>query len=153
MSEDLRTVSVPNEVLLAQVGELIAGGHQVTIKVRGNSMNPFFVDRRDDVTLSPFTKRDLCVGAVVLARDATGRFILHRIVRKEGNDITMMGDGNWRGVEHTTPSDVIGLVTGGIRKGKKISCTGLGWDVYSWAWMRLRPVRRWLLAAWRRLQF
>ena len=34
---DLRCVSVPNESLLTQVGELIAGGHHVTIKVRGNS--------------------------------------------------------------------------------------------------------------------
>lgn len=151
MNSKIKTVSVPNDLLLAQVEELIAGGRHVTIKVRGNSMNPFFIDRRDNVILSPFTKRDLQVGAIILARDTTGRFILHRIIRIEGNDITMMGDGNWHGVEHTTPSNVIGLVTGSIRKGKKISCTSLKWDIYSWAWMRLRPVRRWLLAVWKRI--
>lgn len=148
---DLRCVSVPNESLLTQVGELIAGGHHVTIKVRGNSMNPFFVDRRDDVILSPFTRKDLKVGAVILARDRDRRFILHRIIKMENDVITMMGDGNWRGMEQTVPEDVIGLVTGAVRNGKQVSCQGFWWGVYSAVWMTLRPVRRWILAVWRRL--
>ena len=41
--------SIPNEILLPEVARLIKEGHTVTITVRGNSMNPFLVDRRDRV--------------------------------------------------------------------------------------------------------
>ena len=44
--------SIPNEILLPEVARLIKEGHTVTITVRGNSMNPFLVDRRDRVTLA-----------------------------------------------------------------------------------------------------
>ena len=47
--------SIPNEILLPEVARLIKEGHTVTITVRGNSMNPFLVDRRDRVTLGDFT--------------------------------------------------------------------------------------------------
>ena len=148
---EIRRVFIPNEVLLTQVGELVSGGHHVSIIVRGNSMNPFFVDRRDEVVLSPFTKEDIRVGKVILARDEYGRFILHRIIRIEGEDIVMMGDGNLKGVEHTKPNDILGLVTAGIRKGKHVKCSGFCWQLYSRLWVALCPLRRWLLALWRRL--
>lgn len=147
----LRTLSVPNEVLLPQVAELIREGHRVTIKVRGNSMNPYLVDRRDEVVLSPFTKEDLQVGAVILALVEDGRFILHRIVAVRNGEITMMGDGNWCGTERTVPDNVLGLVTSVIRKGKVRNCTSGYWKIYSKAWMTTRPLRRWLLALWRRI--
>ena len=40
---------IPNEVLLPEVARLISEGHTVTLTVRGNSMNPFLVDRRDRI--------------------------------------------------------------------------------------------------------
>lgn len=51
--------SIPNEILLPEVARLIKEGHTVTITVRGNSMNPFLVDRRDRVTLGDFTTEQL----------------------------------------------------------------------------------------------
>ncbi len=146
-----RTLSVPNEILLPQVAEFIKEGRRVTIRVRGNSMNPYLVDRRDEVVLSPFTVDDLQVGAVILARVVDGRFILHRIVKVKDGEITMMGDGNWRGTECTDPEDVLGLVTSVVRKGKTVNCTSLYWKAYSRTWMIMRPLRRWLLAVWRRI--
>lgn len=147
----LKTLSVPNEILLPQVAGLIREGHRVTIKVRGNSMNPYLVDRRDEVVLSPFVKGDLRVGEVILARIDDGRFILHRIVKMKDEEITMMGDGNWRGTEHTVFNNVLGVVTSMVRKGKTVDCTNLYWKTYSKIWMIMRPLRRWLLAVWRRI--
>ena len=54
--------SIPNEILLPEVARLIKEGHTVTITVRGNSMNPFLVDRRDRVTLGDFTTEQLQPG-------------------------------------------------------------------------------------------
>lgn len=150
MSEP-RRVSLPNEPLLTQVGELIAAGHNVTIRVRGNSMNPFFVDRRDEVVLSPFQKEDLKPGVIILARDEYSRFVLHRIIKTERDQLILMGDGNIKGIEHTYPKDVLGMVTGGVRNGKQIKCSGKKWERASNTWRRLLPVRRWILAVWRRL--
>ena len=47
---------IPNEVLLPEVARLISEGHTVTLTVRGNSMNPFLVDRRDSIVLGSFAE-------------------------------------------------------------------------------------------------
>lgn len=147
--EKTRTKAIPNEVLLKETATLIAQGHTVTHLVRGNSMNPFLVDRRDKVILSPFTADDLVPGAFVLARDDSERLVLHRIIRRNGNGLTLMGDGNIIGTEETSTDRVLGLVTTVIRKEKAYSCQGRVWCRYSYIWTRLLPVRRYLLGAWR----
>ncbi len=149
--KEKRTISIPNEILLQETAQLIAEGHTVTHTVRGNSMNPFLVDRRDQVVLASFTDEQLCPGAFVLARDTYGRIVLHRIIAREGNQITLMGDGNIAGTEQTTPADVMGLVIQMIRKGKTYRCDGRTWKIYSRIWLCICPARRILLGAWRRI--
>jgi len=73
MIDNGRKRIIPNEVLLPEVARLISEGHTVTLTVRGNSMNPFLVDRRDRIILGPFTDDDLQPGVAVLARDTNGR--------------------------------------------------------------------------------
>lgn len=147
--EKHRTKAIPNKLLLQETAKLIAEGHTVTHLVRGNSMNPFLVDRRDKVILSPFTAKELLPGALVLAQDNTDRLVLHRIIRRNGNRLTLMGDGNIVGTEETTTDRVMGLVTEVIRKEKTYSCKGCTWRRYSYIWTRLLPARRYLLGAWR----
>ena len=86
--------SIPNEILLPEVARLIKEGHTVTITVRGNSMNPFLVDRRDRVTLGDFTTEQLQPGVTVLARDLTERIVFRRIIRRNGDILILQGDGN-----------------------------------------------------------
>ena len=61
MIDNGRKRIIPNEVLLPEVARLISEGHTVTLTVRGNSMNPFLVDRRDRLVLGPFTIKILNV--------------------------------------------------------------------------------------------
>ncbi len=143
--------SIPNEILLPEVARLIEGGHTATIVVRGNSMNPFLVDRRDRITLGGFTPEDLQPGASILARDTTGRIVFHRIIRRYGETLILQGDGNLAQTEETSISQVMGLMTAAIRKGKKYPVGGKAWKCYSYWWLKLTPVRRWLLAIFRRL--
>lgn len=147
--EKTRTKAIPNELLLQETATLIAEGHTVTHLVRGNSMSPFMVDRRDKVVLSPFTADELVPGAVVLARDDANRLVLHRIIRRKGTGLTLMGDGNIIGTEETSTDRVMGLVSAVIRKKKTYSCSGRIWRTYSYIWTRLVPVRKYLLGAWR----
>ena len=80
-----------------------------------------------------------------------GYYVLHRIVRAEGDLLTLMGDGNIRGTEHCKRSDVIAKAIGFVRKGRNETdwTTGWKWTVYSWIWTRMLPLRRWLLLVWR----
>ena len=142
--------NVPNEILLPEVARLIAEGRTVTIIVRGNSMNPFLVDRRDRITLGNFTPDDLQPGASILARDLTGRIVFHRIIRRNGKTLTLQGDGNLTQTEETSIHRVIGLMTAAIRKGKEYPADGKVWKRYSYWWLKLTPARRWLLAVFRR---
>lgn len=143
--------TIPNEIFLPEVARLIAEGRTVTITVRGNSMNPFLVDRRDRVTLAGFTPDDLRPGAVVLARDTTGRIVFHRIIRRNGDALILQGDGNFAQTEETSTDQVMGLMTEAIRKEKHYPADGTTWQRYSRWWLRLKPLRRWLLAAFRRI--
>ena len=111
--------SIPNEILLPEVARLIKEGHTVTITVRGNSMNPFLVDRRDRVTLGDFTTEQLQPGVAVLARDLTERIVFHRIIRRNGNILILQGDGNLAQTEETDIGRVMGVMTEAMRKDKR----------------------------------
>ena len=121
MIDNGRKRIIPNEVLLPEVARLISEGHTVTLTVRGNSMNPFLVDRRDRIVLGPFTDNDLQLNTVVLARDTNGRIVFHRITRRNGKELTLQGDGNIRITEQTNVDDVMGIMIAAIRKEKRIS--------------------------------
>lgn len=144
--------NIPNEILLPEVARLINQGHTVTITVRGNSMNPFLVDGRDGIVLGPFCETDLQPGVAVLARETRGRIVFHRIIRRQGEELTLMGDGNLQMTEQSSLKEVMAIMVAAIRKGKEYPCSGRTWRWYSLGWMKLTPVRRWLLAIYRRVK-
>lgn len=145
-----RTVTVSNTALIPEVVRLINEGHTVTIPLRGQSMRPFLEDGRDKALLAASGVPR--VGDPVLAEVMPGRYVLHRIVAVNGDDITLRGDGNI-GTERCRATDILASVTGFYRKGRKTldRTDGIKWRVYSWIWMHLLPVRRYLLAIYRRL--
>ena len=152
MIDNGRKRIIPNEVLLPEVARLISEGHTVTLTVRGNSMNPLLVDRRDRIILGPFTDDDLQPGVAVLARDTNGHIIFHRIIHRNGQELTLLGDGNIRITEQTNIANVMGVMIAAIRKEKEYPCNGRIWQRYSFWWLKLTPVRRWLLAIFRRIR-
>lgn len=90
-------VQFANADLLPEVVTLLNEGHTVTLRLRGFSMRPFLEDNRDKALLiKPST---INVGDPVLCEIAPLHFVLHRIVKIDGEDITLRGDGNI-GVEH-----------------------------------------------------
>lgn len=148
---DLKAISIPNSVLIPEIVKQINGGHTVTLPLRGFSMRPFLEDGRDKALLTK-PKPKPAVGDPVLAEVAPKRYVLHRIVGIDGDKVTLLGDGNLT-PEHCTIGDIRASVIGFYRKGsKELDRTdGRKWRVYSKVWMALRPVRRWLLAIYRRI--
>lgn len=101
-------VTLPNEILLAEVGAMLSEGKDVVLMTKGWSMNPTIVGERDSVLLRKTGSPQ--VGDIVLARLSPKHYVLHRIVAIDAGKVTLMGDGNLTGQEHCTAGDILGTV-------------------------------------------
>lgn len=143
----VRRKEYPNDRILAQVRSLIEEGHTATICVKGYSMRPFLEHCRDKVTLA--SCQTLQVGDAVLAEVLPGCFVLHRIIRIDGDRLTLMGDGNLYGTEQCMRRDVAGIVTHYIRCGHTVPASSRRLRLGIRVWCILLPVRRYLLFIYR----
>ena len=130
---------VPNEILLEDAAQLLAEGRDVIFTPLGSSMLPFIRGGKDTVTLRALSHVD--VGDIVLARLADATYVLHRVVDRNRGLLTLMGDGNLRGTESCTREDILGTVVA-INSHKPSKGR---------IWRMLMPVRRILLALFRRI--
>lgn len=150
-----RELKVPNKLLIAQVKKALAEGHSATIRVKGLSMRLFLEDGRDIVKIAKAKPQNIKVRDVALAEIAHDHYVLHRVIKREGHKLTLMGDGNIRGTESCNDTDVVGIVTAFYRKGRKHPdlATGLKWRTYSTIWLAIKPMRRIILGFYRRMPF
>ncbi len=147
-----RSVRVNNHLFIQEIKRMFneKGKKSVTFVVRGFSMRPFIEHERDKVILVP--PRRPKVGDVVLAEIAKKRYALHRVIKIDGDRFIMQGDGNpTRLTETFTMEDVVGIAEAFVRKGKVVPVTSRKWRYYSTAWRLLKPMRRILLAIYRRI--
>lgn len=147
---DIKSIEIANDILIPQIISLLEEGHTVTLKVKGFSMRPFLENDRDKVLLKK--SENPIVGDVVLAEIAPKRYVLHRLISLNNGEAILRGDGNLS-KEYCKKSDIHGIATGFYRKGTDIfdSCDSRKWKVYSFIWTHLYPIRRYLLAIYRRL--
>ena len=140
---------VPNEELFADVTRLLGEGRKVTINCKGLSMLPVIRCGRDQVVLEK--KEGYAVGDIVLF-SLGNRYILHRIIDLQGERMTARGDGNWRGTETCPVGNIHGkaveIVRGGRRRRNPDSRSA---RLFVKVWDFFLPVRRWILALYRRL--
>ena len=140
---------LPNNVLLAEVDRLIKDGEQVVIMTKGVSMLPFIRGGEDSAVLA--MPGELRIGDIALAK-ANDHYVLHRIIDIDGDRIVLMGDGNVKGVERCRRADVVAVALSIIRKdGTTIDCNGRSHRTMAGIWRWMLPVRRWLLAIYRRI--
>ena len=138
--------SVSNELYFSGVEQLLAEGKSVRIKAKGRSMEPFIRDGRDEIVLAAGIAPE--IGRTVLARTAEG-IVLHRVIKIEGNAVTLMGDGNLYKTESCLREDIIAVVTRIVRKGKDIDPECFMERFKAETWRIARPLRRTLLKTWR----
>jgi len=141
---------IPNDILFGEVERRIAAGERVLIRLQGESMMPMMRGGRDVVELGPLDGGDIRRGTVVLCR-YRGRHILHRIVKVEEDRLTLMGDGNLQ-PEKVAAADVVAVMRSLHRpSGRVITASSRSWKVCSAVWLALRPARRYILGAMRRI--
>ena len=147
----MSTIVKTQGIVMEEIRELISKGNTVTIRAKGNSMNPFIEHMRDEITLGPWKDEDIRKGCVALVKDNKGNYLVHRIIRREKETVTLIGDGNVGLYETAETDNIIGIMYSVTRKGKVWSTDSKVWKLYSWLWMFLLPVRRLPLGLWRRL--
>lgn len=141
-------IQFSNSIIMPEIVNMLNEGHTVTLRLRGYSMQPFLEDGRDKALLKkPVTIKN---GDPVLAEISKGMYVLHRIIKMEGNSLILRGDGNIS-TEVCHISDIKGIAIGFYRKGRdKIDLTdGIKWRIYSFFWTALFPLRRYLLFLYR----
>ncbi len=152
-SKTVQHVQVRNDVFLPLAISYLETKNSVTIPLKGYSMRPFLESDRDTAVLikphAPVLNEPVLVEADFFNRQTNKlekRWILHRIVGINGEDLTLLGDGNLR-PEHCKVSDIKASIKGFYRKGRSEMdlITGRKWRIYSFFWTRLLPIRRYLL--------
>ena len=137
-----------NEIIEEAI-RLAREGVRVTFPLKGQSMLPFIIGGKESVILRRPGVID--VGDVVLAWVDGCRYVVHRIIRIDGDRITLMGDGNLT-TEHCALSDIKARVTHVVDAKDKTHYLYNRWRMFGakvWYW--LRPIRRYLLAIYSRL--
>ena len=139
-----------NEIIEEAI-RLVREGVNVTLPVNGNSMLPFIIGGKESVILhSPGGIVD--VGDVVLAWVDGNRYVVHRIIKLDYDRVTLMGDGNLT-TEHCALGDIKARVTHVVDAKDKTHYLYNRWRMLGakvWYW--LRPIRRYLLAIYRRVK-
>ena len=146
------SITLPNDVMLGGVKELLAEGRQVVIMTKGLSMLPFIVGKRDSVVLEK--RPSVAPGDIVLAEIAPGHYVLHRVREVSDDAVVLQGDGNYRGQERCKLNNIAGTVVAIQTPGKPDCDPFAPAEMRRWRrWAGLPAiVRRYYLAFYRRIK-
>ena len=140
---------LPNNEILRDLIKLVDEGQRVVLPVKGNSMLPFIIGGKESVELvKPVT---VAVGDVVLAWINGSRFVVHRSIWIDDNQVQLMGDGNLTADEHCQTGAVKARAEYVIaRDGRRRYLYSRRRVFESRLWWRLMPIIRYILAVYRR---
>lgn len=121
-------MDIDNQRMFDAIARLLADGEEVTVNVSGHSMEPLLTAGRDRVTLRRPGAEDIKLGDIVLAcQRGQDRVLLHRVVRRKGDQLVLQGDGNRAQTETVSVSDVVGVAVSYAHKGKICHARGPVW--------------------------
>lgn len=145
----METITIDNNQLIGEVKKLLKTFPSVVLPVKGTSMLPFIIGSKESVELVRWEK-DFQIGDIVLAW-TKDYYVIHRIIKIDGDDYTLMGDGNIIGTESCKRSDIVAKAEYVVDKhGNKHFLYTPRRCQASKLWNKLKPVRRWILAIYRR---
>lgn len=123
---------------------LLSEGNSIQVKPRGYSMYPLFRPGRDEAIISPVT-RQLHRGDVVLYQRMEGILILHRIWKIDKTGYYMVGDNQSLIEGPLQENQIKGILTEVIHDGTRFSVDKPGYRLVAEIWLRLCPVRPYIL--------
>lgn len=154
-------IGVPLEQLAPIMSECMAQGQEVVLTITGNSMSPFLRHQKDQVVLTACDPTALQPGDVPLFCRRNGKYVLHRIVRRDDGETctywgqerplpsrcdslhyTMLGDAQWIEEPGIAPDQIVAVATAFISRGKRWECDSDAYRRNRMRWHRMLPVRR-----------
>lgn len=123
------------------VEALLLEGTPVQFAPTGWSMYPLIVNGRDQVVVEPVDPARVGRGDVVLYRRPGDILVLHRVWKRAGEGLYLVGDNQVEVEGPLSPGQVRGVMTAVIRKGKRISVEDPGYRFLTGLWLLLRPIR------------
>ena len=138
--KQIKKQAVPMEELFKVIRLQLENGGRARLTVTGSSMMPLFRNRRDTVELIPVSRKQER-GQIILYRRESGQFVLHRIVKLTDTGYICCGD-NEANPEPVNHGQLLAVVDGYTRKGKKGSLNSFGYRFYVFLWIHLFFLRR-----------
>lgn len=118
--------------------EILSRDGRLIYKTRGVSMQPMLYQNRDLVIIETFERR-LKPYDVALYRRGK-QYVLHRVLSLGDGVYYIRGDNTYT-IETVPEGNVLGVLTGFVRKGKQHQVTELGYRFYSRFWHFIYPLR------------
>ena len=109
---------------------------------RGNSMHPLIKEGKDVLVITSQIQ-DINLFDIILTKRPSGRYILHRVVRKN-NDGTfdIAGDNSYKCDRGIKKTEIIGKLTTIIRNDKKNELDSFFYKIYVLVWCRFFIIRK-----------
>lgn len=112
----MKSIKKPSD--MAEIRRDLLEGREVSVSVPDTSMEPF-MRQGEEALLRRYT--NVHVGEIVLAEHVSGYYIIHRVIKADGNNFVLMGDGITFGTENCRRENVLGTVVAIIRRdGRRI---------------------------------
>ena len=124
--------------------EYLAEHGELTYTNVGTSMLPLLKQGRDLFTIQKKTEQRCQKYDVVLYRRPPDQYVLHRIVEVREKDYVILGDNCMHKEYGITDADILGIMSGFVRKGKSHSAAEQGYRLYAKVWYGLYPLRKWI---------
>lgn len=121
--------------------EYLDGNGSLTYGNKGVSMLPLLRQGKDLFTVRKKGTERCKKGDVVLYRRPSDKYVLHRVIKVRREDYVILGD-NCVNMEYgVKDEDIIGVMTGFVRGGRKYTVSNTWYRIYVLIWMHTIHVR------------
>ena len=110
----------------------------------GDSMMPLICEKRDVLIIEKVSGRLKRLDVPLYKRDS-GQYVLHRILKVRKEDYVICGDNRCNKETGITDKHIVGVLTGVIRNGKRISMNSFSLRLYAHLWCDFFPIRAFIL--------
>lgn len=132
---------------VSMLRELAEDGKEVSMLISGSSMAPFLIHERDSICFKK-PDRELKKGDMVFYQRATGQYVMHRICKIKPEGYYMIGDAQKEIEGPLERGQIFALITKVRRKGKWMGPGDFWWDFFELVWIRIIPIRRFVVKAY-----
>lgn len=115
---------------------IIGDGETFVLSVTGRSMLPLLGRGDSKIILRRVSKDEDIYGRIAMFRATDGHIIIHRVIRIEGDDVILKGDGNIVQEERCSRSEIIAVVEQVLySNGDIVECRSWQWRVKEQIWL------------------